>query len=173
MALELTRPSCTRSHGFSFIELLVAMLVLGTAVFAHLGLQGLLFIDTRDTQRHLLALNIGLEWLQYQESQRAFSGSGRVVGAGPPVVGTTCLNRYCSSNQFAAYQVALAKCHSSRYANSSGCVKVREQDALVPSQQTLHLPAGEVASAVGGLVVTVTWQSEPARKSSVALGHWQ
>ena len=146
------------------------MLVLGTAVFAHLGLQGLLFIDTRDTQRHLLALNIGLEWLQYQESQRAFSGSGRVVGAGPPVVGTTCLNRYCSSNQFAAYQVALAKCHSSRYANSSGCMKVREQDALVPS---LHLPAGEVAPAVGGLVVTVTWQSEPARKSSVALGHWQ
>ena len=60
------------------------MLVLGTAVFAHLGLQGHLFIDTRDTQRHLLALNIGLEWLQYQESQRAFLGpaSGRCWATG-------------------------------------------------------------------------------------------
>lgn len=173
MAVELAWPGDIRFQGFSFIELLVAMLVLGTAVFAHLGLHGQLFIDTRQTQRHLLALNVGLEWLQFLESQGGLSGFSRVAGAGPPVVGTSCLNRYCTRNQLAAYQAALAKCHSSRYANSSGCVKVRDKDALMPSQQTVYLPAGDVAATVGGLVVTITWQSEPTTMPSVALGHWQ
>ena len=173
MAVELAWPSGIRFQGFSFIELLVAMLVLGTAVFAHLGLHGQLFIDTRHTQRHLLALNVGLEWLQFLESQRGLSGFSRVASGLPPVVGTSCLNRYCTRSQLAAYQAALAKCHSSRYANSSGCEKVRDKDALMPSQQTVYLPAGDVAATVGGLVVTITWQSEPTTMSSVALGHWQ
>jgi prepilin-type N-terminal cleavage/methylation domain-containing protein len=173
VAVELVWPSGIRFQGFSFIELLVAMLVLGTAVFAHLGLHGQLLIDTRHTQRHLLALNIGLEWLQFLESQGGLSGLSRVAGAAPPVVATSCLNRYCTRSQLATYQAALAKCHSSRYADSSGCMKVRDKDALMPSQQTVDLSAGEVAATLGGLVVTITWQSEPTSRPSVALGRWQ
>ena len=173
MAFELARSGGIGSQGFSFIELLVAMLVLGTAVFAHLGLQAQLLLDTRYTQRYLLAHNIGLEWLHYVGSEWAEPGVIGLAGGAPPAVATSCLNRYCTRAQLAAYQAALAKCHSTQYANSSGCVKVRDKDALMPSQQTVYLPAGEVAATAGGRVVTITWQSGPARPMSVALGRWQ
>lgn len=173
MAAELVQRGGFPPFGFSFIEMLVAMLILGTAVFAHLGLQGQLFVDTQTTQRYLLAHGIGLEWWHYVHSELAVPGLKGLTGGAPPVVTTSCLNRYCTRAELAAYQAALIKCHVSQYANSSGCVKVAERDALLPRYPMVNLPSGEVTATVDGMLVTVAWRSSPLDQTAVVLGRRQ
>ena len=173
MAVELIQSARRGAKGFSFIELLVAMLILATAVFAHLRLHGQIFLEQQNAQRHLLAHWIGLEWLRYVESGLV-AHEHKSLGAGPPpAISLSCLNRYCTSAQFAAYQAALVKCQVAEYYESSGCVIVRDRDALLPRQQTVRLPSGEVTATADGSRITMTWQHEPMRDMSLSLGGWR
>ena len=171
MAVELNQSHRRLAKGFSLIELLVAMLVLGTAVFAHVGLHGQMFLEMQSAQRHLLAQQIALEWLHYVEFGVIDSGREALAAGPPPAINLSCLNRYCARSQIAAYQAALVKCQIAQYAQSPGCVLVRDRDALLPLQQTVRLPAGEVTA--DGVAISVTWEQTPQRRVSLIVGGWR
>ena len=71
MAGRVRCRAAVREDGFSFIELLVALALLSTAVFAHFALHGVLFLDSNVGQQHLRAHWFGADWIAQGPGQRS------------------------------------------------------------------------------------------------------
>ena len=76
MAHGIARRGLARQEGFSFVELLVALALLSTAVFAHLALYGSLFVEGQLGQQYLRAHWFSADWIAQSQASATRPGAG-------------------------------------------------------------------------------------------------
>jgi type IV pilus assembly protein PilV len=150
-----------RSQGFSLIELLVAVLVMGIGV---LGITALQMVSLQNNRGALLRADA--VQLAYDAMDRMRANTGTVygdldVGDGPPAA-ADCTANNCSGAQMAAFDSAVWKCSLGAHNADNTCVDFRAGDVLAPLLVAPGLPSGDGSIAVDGatgvVTITVQWQ---------------
>ena len=177
MAGRVRCRAAVREDGFSFIELLVALALLSTAVFAHFALHGVLFLNSNVGQQHLRAHWFGADWIAQAQASVApgrvlKSGFAQVTPAPPSSFDRGCVNGYCAQERFADLAQTLLKCELGDYTGVSVCQRMQRLELLPSNLAGLGLPAGNIVAdqSVGRPEVEVTWWRDETRRWSLRLG---
>ncbi len=161
-----------RRAGYSLIEVLLAVLVVGVGALGVAGLQLLSSQNVRAALERSVALLLAEDML---ELIRANPDADYVAALGDaPASFADCLASSCTPAELAAFDVALWKCSLGRWHDEASCQGMRIAGLLDAPRRQPGLPAGDGAIAVdaaGVVVVTVTWQS--AGERSVVVGGWR
>ena len=154
-----------RVKGFSMIELLVAVLIMGVGVLGVTGLQMVSLQNNRDALLRTEALQMAYDIL---DRIRVNPGTG-VPGADydgvafddTPSNPADCYANNCSANQIAAFDIALWQCALGGNNEDDVCVSLRDNNFLPPATEQPGLPEGFGQIAVdgsGNITVTVRWR---------------
>lgn len=166
-----------RLAGFSLVELLVAVLVMGVGV---LGVVGLMALGMQGNRSAMLATEAALLAEDMMDRIRANSGrhsggnravalyGGLALGDPPPPY-PDCRALECTAEQMAAFDRAVWKCRLGRFAERPGCIDLADAGGLVTGGEPTArsgLPEGDGAIAVdsGGAVVGVMVQWRDRRE---------
>jgi type IV pilus assembly protein PilV len=146
-------------RGFSMIELLVAVLVLGIGVLGITGLQVLSLQNNRAALLHGEAVHLAYDMVDRVRANPTASYGGLNVGAPPPAA-SDCMAAICTVDQMRAFDQAVWKCSLGNFNDLAACQTLRSSGAIPPATQQPGLPSGDGAIAVNGdvLIVTVRWQ---------------
>ena len=153
------------SKGFSMIELLVAVLVMGIGVLGVTGLQVVSLQNNRAALMQADATQLAYNMMDRIRANpagnpRGQAYNGLALDADPPA-GGNCVTNNCSAVQMVNFDQALWKCQLGKFNTHDECVRLRN-DALLPAD-TLQpgLPEGDGAIEVTGagmIQVRVQWQ---------------
>jgi len=151
--------------GFSMIELLVAVLVMGVGV---LGITGLQVVSLQNNGSALIrgqAVQLSYEILDRIRANPLGSPAGNAYNnialAQVPAAATNCEAGPCSEAQMAVFDVAVWKCSLGNYNTDSVCTDLRSAGVLPSVTELPGLPQGDgsiAVSADGVITVTVQWQ---------------
>jgi type IV pilus assembly protein PilV len=153
-----------RQTGFTMMELLVAVLVMGVGV---LGVTGLQLVSLQNNQAALLrgeAVQLSYDIL---DRIRVNPGAG-VPGAAydgvdignDPAAPSDCIANNCTTAQMTAFDIAVWKCSLGGYNLENTCEVLRDTDALPSDQAQPGLPNGDGSielNADGIITVRVQW----------------
>lgn len=177
MAHGIARRGLARQGGFSFIELLVALALLSTAVFAHLALYGSLFVEGQLGQQYLRAHWFSADWIAQSQASAPpgsplKSGFAKITSAPPSSFQQGCINGYCAQESFAEFAQTLLKCELGDYASDSVCQSLQRRELLPTSISSPSLPAGNMVSiqSPGHPSAVVTWWRDETRRWSLQVG---
>ncbi len=168
-----------RIAGFSMIELLVAVLVMGIGVLGITGLQVASMQNNREALLRSEAAQMAYSILDRIRANRvggaaivglAYDGLG--VGDAPPNA-NDCQAANCSQAQMVAFDLAVWKCSLGSFDADAGCVALRAANVLPPADQQPGLPQGDgsvvVNGATGVITVTVQWMGSNNQLQTFAL----
>ena len=155
--------SKSRSGGFSMIELLVAVLVMGIGVLGITGLQVLSLQNNRAALLRGEAVHLAYDILDRARANSSADYGGLALEDAPPA-SPNCMDQNCTPAEMAAFDQRLWKCALGGFNDNALCDEARDWGALPPANQQPGLPDGDGAIAVDGDVVTVTvrWQEPNA-----------
>jgi len=154
-----------RSVGFSMIELLVAVLIMGVGVLGVTGLQMVSLQNNRDALMRSDALEMASDIL---DRIRANPGGGAIPGAAYGGVGfddepnapSDCFANNCSEAQMAAFDIAVWQCSLGAHNELEACEDLRA-DTIIPARDDQPgLPSGEGQidiDAAGIITVSIRW----------------
>jgi type IV pilus assembly protein PilV len=156
-----------RAGGFSMMELLVAVLVMGIGV---LGISGLQMVSLQNNRGALMrgeAVQLAYDMMDRIRANPAgavpgLAYGGLALGDGPPEP-PDCDGGTCSQEQMVAYDQAVWKCTLGAYQDDAACAALRDPDDGVLRSLTEQpgLPGGDgavdVNPATGVITVTVQW----------------
>ena len=153
----------TKSGGYSMMELLVAVLVMGVGI---LGVTGLQLVSLQNNQAALLraeAIQLAYDVL---DRIRVNPGAGvrgaayNGVGMGDaPAAPADCLANNCNAGQITQFDISVWKCSLGGHNAEDVCQDLRDDDILPAANQQPGLPNGDGSIVVdGGGVITVTIQ---------------
>jgi type IV pilus assembly protein PilV len=151
--------------GFSMIELLVAVLVMGIGV---LGITGLQVLSMQNNRAALLRGEAVHMAYDIMDRIRANPGLDYALTmAATPPESPNCLAVSCSAQEMRSFDHRVWKCLLGNFNSHENCLDVRDPDewaVLPPADQQAGLPAGNGSIEINGSIVTVTvrWQ-EPNR----------
>jgi len=156
--------SLRRFAGFSMIELLVAVLVMGIGVLGVTGLQVVALQNNRAALLQADATQLAYDMLDRIRANPAGAPRGQAYnGLGiddePPAAGN-CVANACTRGQMVAFDQALWKCQLGKFNENQTCTDLRDNDLLAPDTLQPGLPDGdgEIEVLGTGLVrVTVQW----------------
>ncbi|MEM7217895.1 MAG: type IV pilus modification protein PilV [Pseudomonadota bacterium] len=158
----MRRRGRTRARGFSMIELLVAVLVMGIGV---LGITGLQMVSLQNNRGALLrseAVMLAYDMLDRIRANptgvpAGASYGGTAIGDAPPG-GTNCQANNCSSAEMVQFDLSVWKCALGSYLENGVCTAFHGNGVLPPPTEQPGLPNGDGSIAVNGVsgVVTVT-----------------
>ena len=167
-----------RMHGFSMIELLVAVLVMGIGVLGITGLQMVSLQNNRGALVRAEAVQLGYDILDRIRANPGVDYGGLAFAAPPPAVATNCYNSVCTEAQMATFDQAVWKCSLGNFNTHAVCAGLRGTDALPVASAQPGLPSGDgqitstpvvPATVPPSFIVTVTvrWQepNQPAPTS--------
>lgn len=151
-------------RGFSMIELLIAVLIMGIGVLGVTGLQMVSLQNNRDALLRTEALQLAYDML---DRIRVNPGAG-VPGANydgveyddAPAAAADCTANNCSAAQMAAFDLALWKCSLGGHNEDDVCVGMRDDELLPATDERPGLPDGNGQIAVDGngvISVSVRW----------------
>ncbi|MEM7097113.1 MAG: type IV pilus modification protein PilV [Pseudomonadota bacterium] len=123
------------ARGFSMIELLVAVLIMGVGVLGVTGLQLVSLQNNRDALLRSEAIQLAYDIL---DRVRINPGVG-VPGAGyagvgfgdAPAAPTDCYQANCTAAQITAFDIAVWQCSLGAFNEDAACVDLR-QDVILP-----------------------------------------
>ena len=150
-----------REAGFSMIELLVAVLVMGIGV---LGITALQMVSLQNNRGALMRGEATLRTYDVMDRIRANpSGNyGGVAFGDDPPAATDCMANNCSVAQMAAFDQATWKCSLGVHNAHATCIALRASGALPTLAAQPGLPSGDglitVNGATGVVSVSVRWQ---------------
>lgn len=159
----LRRPVLSR--GFSMIELLVAVLVMGIGVLGVTGLQVVSLQNNRAALMQADATQLAYNMLDRIRANPAGTPRGQAYNGlaldSDPPAGGNCVVNNCSAAQMVNFDQALWKCQLGKFNTHDECLRLRS-NALLPAD-TLQpgLPDGDGAIEVTGaglIQVRVQWQ---------------
>lgn len=156
-------PQRTRARGFSMMELLVAVLVMGVGVLGVTGLQLVSLQNNRDAILRAEAVQLAYSVL---DRVRVNPGTGVPGNAydgvdlgDTPSTPSDCITNNCSTAQMTGFDIATWKCSLGLHNADSVCTALRGNGTLPTLTTRPGLPAGDGSIAVDGAgVVTVTVQ---------------
>jgi type IV pilus assembly protein PilV len=158
-------------RGFSMIELLVAVLVMGIGVLGLSGLQLVSLQNGRTSVSRGAAVVLAYDIVDRMRANRGAAYGGLAIGASPPAA-TNCLANNCTDTQMAAFDQAVWKCALGAYNADNTCVTLRAAGVLPAVQAEPGLPSGDGSITVNGVTnvvaVSVRWQ-EPNTSSPVTV----
>lgn len=151
-------------RGFSMIELLVAVLVMGVGVLGVTGLQMVSLQNNRDALMRTEALQMAYDIL---DRVRVNPGAG-VPGAAydgidfddAAVAPADCVANNCTAAQMTAFDVAMWKCTLGGHNTEAACTAMRTALLLPPITSQPGLPDGNgqiTVSGAGVVNVSVRW----------------
>ena len=156
-----------RVAGFSMIELLVAVLVMGIGVLGVTGLQMVSLQNNRDALLRSEAIQLAYDILDKIRVNPGVPAGAGVLGQNydgvdigdVPVAPTDCVANQCNAGQMAGFDIALWKCSLGAFNENNVCSDLRD-DTLIPAvDDRPGLPNGDGSIEVGaGGVITVTVQ---------------
>ncbi len=172
-------PRRKRPAGFSLVELLVAVLVMGVGVLGVTGLQMLGMQTNRSALFGMQAAQLADDMLDRVRANSGGSGGAASYGGlalgDPPPAPRDCGARDCTGEQMAVFDQAVWKCRLGEFAESSVCVELADRAGMGVFGEavgTPGLPSGDGAVEVdltSGLVrVSVQWR-DGGRIRSIAL----
>lgn len=162
---------CARRAGFSLIELLVTVLLVGVGVLGAAALQ----VSAIQANRSALAYSEAL-WLGYDilDRMRANPTVAYDVAFGaPPTHAPDCTRHFCTPVELARFDLTWWKCALGEYVKRSTCRRLQAEDMLPMGQLHAPLPQGDGAinrDANGVVRVTVQWVERGDQRRSIVLG---
>lgn len=153
-----------RYRGFSMIELLVAVLVMGIGV---LGITGLQMVSLQNNRGALLrseAVMLAYDMLDRVRANpvglpAGISYGGVGMGGGPPA-SSNCNANACTANEMVAFDQRVWKCALGNYIESGTCTSLQAAGVLPDPDDQPGLPNGDGSIAVdanGIITITVQW----------------
>lgn len=173
---RLLGPTRTRrSRGFSLVEVLVAILIMGVGV---LGISAMQMISLQNNRGALLraeAVQLGYDMLDRIRANPAGAVPGADydgldIGDAPPAAGD-CFANICTQAQMVAFDQAVWKCALGNFNDDADCVAYRG-GVLPPENESPGLPEGDGSIEVdanGMITVTVQWQEPNSPLRSITL----
>lgn len=175
-----SRPGATRgvmpTRGFSLIELLVAVLVMGIGVLGVTALQMVSLQNNRDALQRAEAVQLAYDMMDRIRANpegapagAAYGGLG--IGDGPPAA-PDCLANNCSQAQIVAFDQASWKCALGGFNGEAVCQDLRGSGALAPEDAQPGLPNGDgsvVVDAAGTIRVNVQWTETSGQVRNVVI----
>ncbi len=157
-------------RGFSMIELLVAVLVMGIGV---LGITGLQMVSLQNNRGALVrgeAVQLAYGML---DRIRANPGSnyGGLNLATAPAAAQDCYAAACTAAQMVTFDQSVWKCSLGKWNTNANCVPLRDGTILPAADKEPGLPSGDgqiaVNAGTGIITITVQWQepNQPAPTS--------
>jgi type IV pilus assembly protein PilV len=149
------------ARGFSMIELLVAVLVMGIGVLGITGLQMVSLQNNRGALVRAEAVQLAYDML---DRVRANPGAnyGPLNLATPPAVATNCHAADCTQAQMVTFDQAVWKCSLGLWNTNANCVALRDGVILPLAANQPGLPSGDgqirVNAGNGIVTITVQWQ---------------
>ncbi|MCR9279603.1 MAG: type IV pilus modification protein PilV [Pseudomonadaceae bacterium] len=165
-----------RSGGFSMIELLVAVLIMGIGV---LGISAMQMVSLQNNRGALLraeAVQLGYDMLDRIRANPAGTPAGSdydgIDIGDAPAGPTDCFANVCSQAQMVAFDQAVWKCSLGNFNDDSDCEDLRTAGVLPADTEQPGLPEGDGSIAVdanGLITVTVQWQEPNSPLRSITL----
>ena len=147
--------------GFSMIELLVAVLVMGIGV---LGITGLQMVSLQNNRGALLrgeAVQLAYDMLDRVRANPGSNYGGLNLGAAPPAA-TNCHANNCTEAQMVTFDQAVWKCSLGLWNTNANCAALRNGVILPTAANQPGLPSGDgrvaVNAGTGIVTITVQWQ---------------
>ena len=171
--------SRSRQKGFSMIELLVAVLIMGIGVLGVTGLQLVSLQNNRDALLRSEAIQLGYDVL---DRIRINPGAG-VPGtdyAGlafddVPAAPTNCYANNCTQAQITAFDIAVWQCSLGNFNEENACIDLRDGVILPPAtgaNAQPGLPEGQGSIAINGagvITVTIRYRDFAGQQQQVAI----
>lgn len=148
-----------RNRGFSMVELLVAVLIMGVGVLGVTGLQMVSLQNNRDALLRSEAVQMAYDILD----RIRINGAGNYAGVAfddDPAAPTDCFAGNCSAAQMAVFDISVWKCGLGEHNALQVCDDLRQDTILPPVTASPGLPDGEGQIAIGGggiVTVTIRW----------------
>lgn len=154
------------TRGYSLIELLVAVLVIGLGVLGAAGLQLASSKNTRIALQGTTAVILAQDMAERLRANPRGAYAGVADGSAPPGF-VDCLAADCSPTELASFDVTVWKCSLGRWLDDGACVEARAAGALPAEAQQPGLPMGDGAidwGANGQFTVNVAWNGAGQRR---------
>jgi len=166
----------TKQRGFSMIELLVAVLVMGIGVLGITGLQMVSLQNNRGALVRAQAVMLAYDMMDRIRANRSINYGGLAIGDPPPAGATNCVAGNCTEAQMATFDQAVWKCALGGNNGNAICAGFRGAGVLRPTTDDPGLPNGDGSIAVLGAApnqivrITVRWQEvNAANPSSISI----
>lgn len=170
------RRSKTRQRGYSLVEVLVAVLVMGIGVLGVSALQMVSLQNNRSALASGEAVQLAYDLMDRIRANplgavpgEAYSGLG--IGDDPPTA-RDCVANSCSQAQMVEFDQALWKCSLGGFEHNPVCISFRGNGVLPRFAEQPGLPAGDGSVAVSGegvVTVTVQWLEPNNQTRSITL----
>jgi type IV pilus assembly protein PilV len=154
-----------RIRGFSMVELLVAVLVMGVGVLGVTALQMLSLQNNRSALVRAEAVQLAYDMMDRIRANpeggvpgQAYDGLA--IGDAPPAA-TDCVANNCTQAQMIQFDQATWKCSLGGFDADATCTAFRAGGVLPPVAAQPGLPSGDGAIAVDGagiVTIVVQWQ---------------
>ena len=158
-----------RMRGYSLVELLVAIIVIGLGALGTAALQLANSKNTRIALERTTAVILAQDMAERLRANPSGDYLGVAEGTGP-LGFVNCLARNCASHELERFDIAVWKCSLGRWAEEGACHAARAAGAL-PSrvrQPGLPMGDGEVNWGTGGeFTVVVSWRAGGVQHASV------
>ena len=164
-------------RGFSMIELLVAVLVMGIGVLGITGLQMVSLQNNRGALMRSEAVMLAYDMMDRIRANPSgipagINYSGIAMGGGPPGA-TDCNANTCSSAQMTAFDQAVWKCVLGSYVEEGTCTTFQGNGVLPDPDDQPGLPNGDGSISVNGgtgiITITVQWDDPNLGQRSIAI----
>ncbi len=162
--------------GFSMVELLVAVLVMGIGVLGVTGLQVVSLQNNRAALQQADATQLAYDMLDRIRANpagvpRGQAYNGLALADDPPNAGN-CIANVCSAAQMVNFDQALWKCQLGEFSEHQECTDLRDNDLLPALTEQPGLPDGDGSIGVTGagiIRVTVQWSGLDGQQRQVVV----
>ncbi len=165
-------------RGFSMIELLVAVLVMGIGVLGITGLQMVSLQNNRGALVRAEAVQLAYDIIDRIRANPGIDYGGLALAAAPAAA-QDCFANNCTEAQMAAFDQAAWKCSLGNFNTNAVCVAMRDGNVLPLATDLPGLPSGDGSIVTTAVVpatvpatfmvtVTVQWQ-EPNQPGVTSL----
>jgi type IV pilus modification protein PilV len=165
-----------RIRGFSMVELLVAVLVMGVGVLGVTALQLMSLQNNRSALLRAEAVQMAYDMMDRVRANPvgAVAGvayDGLAIGDNPPAA-TDCVANNCTEAQIIAFDQAVWKCSLGTFNAVAACAAFRAGAVLPPATAQPGLPNGDGSVAVdaaGIVTIVVRWQEPNNQVQSITI----
>jgi len=158
----IANPKLSRQHGFSLVEVLVAVLIAGVGILGVAGLQVVSLQQNRSALLRAEALQISNDMLDRMRANPLTDYAPVALDDAPPNA-TNCVTNSCDRYEMAEYDIAQWKCSVNSNDDSNVPYEICTSFGIAGS-----LPSGaaSISKSNGVHEVTLEWVSDRAGKKS-------